>query len=103
MAEAHPALRLHLDVKIFLNLPLDDLQHTQTWEWKSARQLVFNLSYDTKDLAAVRDFLTPFRPLLLAAGVEMLSDPTYGMRPGGQQRDFPHYAQRSTPCVRPVN
>jgi len=67
---------------------LDDLILPQTWVWKSARQLVFNISYDTNDLSAVRDFLTPFRPLLLAAGVEMLSDPTYEKRPGGQQNDL---------------
>jgi hypothetical protein len=77
-----------MDDKIFLNLPLDNLYRTQTWVWKSARQLVFNISYDTDELAAVGDFLTPFRPLLLAAGVETLSDPTYGTRPSGQQSDF---------------
>ena len=73
---------------MFLNLPLDDLDITQTWEWKSARQLVFNISYDTDDLSAVQGFLTPFRRLLLAAGVEILSDPTYETRPDGQQNDF---------------
>jgi hypothetical protein len=67
---------------------LNDLDILQTWEWKSARQLVFNLTYDTNDLAAVLDFLAPFRDLLLAAGVEILSDPTYETRPGGQQNDF---------------
>jgi hypothetical protein len=86
--EARPALRRHENDPIFLNLPLDDLDLTQTWVWKSARQLVFNISYDTNDLAAVRDFLTPFRPLLLAAGVKMLSDPTYETKAGGQKNDF---------------
>jgi hypothetical protein len=88
VVEARPALLLHENDPIFLNLPLNNLDLLQTWVWKSARQLVFNISYDTNDLAAVQGFLTPFRSLLLAAGVEMLSDATYETRPSGQQNDF---------------
>lgn len=88
VAEARSTLLFHMDDKLFLNLPVDQLDIVQMWTWKSARQLVFNIAYDTNDLAAVGEFLSPFRPLLLAAGVMVLSDPTYGPRPAETQDDF---------------
>jgi hypothetical protein len=87
-AEARSTLLFHMDDKIFLNLPVNQLDIVQNWTWKSARQLVFNIAYDTIDLAAVGEYLSPFRPLLLAAGVMVLSDPTCGPRPAEPHNDF---------------
>jgi hypothetical protein len=81
--EARPELLHYTDEKIFLNLDLDDLDTSQTWTWKSATQLVFNLPYDNDHRASIRDFLYPFRPLLVAAGVYELSGPTYASMPRG--------------------
>jgi hypothetical protein len=75
--EARPWLLQHIADDIFLNLELDDLDTPQPWIWKSATQLVLNLPYDNDDRVSVRDFLYPFRSLLVAAGVQELSDPTY--------------------------
>jgi hypothetical protein len=84
-AEARPVLLSHMNDQIFLNISMVD-EHK--WVWKSAQQLVFNTSYDSDHLEVVRDFLSPFKHLLLAAGVHMLSDPTYDSTPSVEQDDF---------------
>jgi hypothetical protein len=70
---ARQHLLLHFHDEIFLNV--DDPK--RPWVWKSAAQLVYNIRYDTENLTAVRAFLDPFEALLLAAGVQKLSDACY--------------------------
>jgi hypothetical protein len=81
--DARPGLLQYVNQDIFLNLELDDLDAPQTWIWKSATQLVLNLPYDNDKHVPVHEFLYPFRSLLVAAGVQELSEPTYASIPRG--------------------
>ncbi|KAF8205680.1 hypothetical protein K438DRAFT_1964095 [Mycena galopus ATCC 62051] len=57
-------------VALFLNV---DDPSSETWEWRKAAQLLFDIEYDfpETDTFRARRFLQDYRPLLLAAGAEI--------------------------------
>ncbi|KAJ6490694.1 hypothetical protein C8R47DRAFT_1071069 [Mycena vitilis] len=57
----------HTNEALFLNVDDPDFE---SWEWRTAEELLFDVQYDWTELGTfrVRQFLQNYRPLLLAAG-----------------------------------
>lgn len=68
-AEAGPHLLRLKQLPLFLNIDL----RTDAWRFKSASALVVGLLYDEENLFRVRDWLLPYKDLVLAAGASPIA------------------------------
>ena len=73
---AATALKRRLHEPIFLNV-VDVNDYFEPWQWRSAHQLVLNLSYDSQRCFKVEPFLLEFRELLVSAGVRKRVEVTH--------------------------
>ncbi|KAF7322359.1 hypothetical protein HMN09_00013700 [Mycena chlorophos] len=68
-AEAQPHILARRAEKLFLNVEnADEDDWTAAGQWRSADELQFDLPYDYDNVVGVRQFLSEYRPLVLAAG-----------------------------------
>ncbi|KAF9032342.1 hypothetical protein BDP27DRAFT_1436014 [Rhodocollybia butyracea] len=69
-------LQEYQDLPIFLNVE-NMASYLEPWQWRSANELVLNLTYDSQRCFKIQSALIEFRELLLAAGVRTRVDVTH--------------------------
>ncbi|KAF9064336.1 hypothetical protein BDP27DRAFT_1426006 [Rhodocollybia butyracea] len=69
-------LQEYQDLPIFLNVE-NMASYLEPWQWRSANELVLNLTYDSQRCFKIQSALIEFRELLLAAGVRKRVDVTH--------------------------
>jgi len=74
--EVAPYLQEHAGSPLWINVN-DVMAPDEPWVWRAASELIFDLQFDANGKYDVKDYLTPYKSLLLTAGAREFKHAKY--------------------------